>query len=258
MPSEKTHHLEVSSGARFGSVILGLMALGAGAALQAQTDQRASFGSFGGSVTIASDYMFRGISNSNEEPQIQGDINWSHNSGFYAGVWATNTDFGGPGNSMELDPYIGFANSIGDTGLSYDVGYWIYTYPGSESDFDYSELYAIGTWTSGDLSVSPSIWYAPNYFGEDFLDDVEGLAYDLTLSHAFAENLNASVRLGKQTFHGGGAGLDYLYYDLGVSKTLGDFSLGLRWHDTEDAKAALIGDTDLAEGRLVVNVTRSF
>ncbi|SFR47443.1 conserved hypothetical protein [Marinobacter daqiaonensis] len=257
MGIKKPHHNNVFPGTAFGSLI-GLVAMALCSPVQAQLDEGASFGTFGGSVTLASDYMFRGVSNSNEEPQIQGDINWSHGSGAYIGVWATNTNFGGPGNSMELDPYIGFAGSIGDAGLSYDVGYWLYTYPGSESDFDYSELYAVGTWTAGDLSISPSVWYAPNYFGEDFLDGVEGLAYDLTLSHALPWDMGASARIGKQTFHSGGDGLDYLYYDIGVTRAVGEFSLGLRWHDTDDVDAALVGDTDLADGRFVVNITRSF
>lgn len=258
MRIQKTYHNEVSSGTRIVSLAVALAALTTGSAVHAQSDEDTSFGTFGGSLTIASDYMFRGVSNSNEEPQVQGDMNWSHGSGVYVGIWTTNTNFGGPGNSMELDPYIGFASSIGDTGLSYDVGYWAYTYPGSQSDFDYSEFYGIGTWTAGDLSISPSVWYTANYFGTDFLDEVEGLAYDLTVSHALPWDMNASARAGKQTFRNGGDGLDYLYYDVGVTKTAGDFSIGLRWHDTEDAQAALIGDTDLAEGRLVLNVTRSF
>lgn len=256
MHTEISRYNELSSRTGPAGLIAGLVVLTVSSVLQAQ--EATGPGTFGGSVTLASDYMFRGISNSNEEPQIQGDFNWSHNSGVYAGVWATNTNFGGPGNSMELDPYIGFANSVGDTGFSYDLGYWLYTYPGSESDFDYAEFYAIGTWSTGDLSISPSAWYTDNYFGEDFLDDVEGLAYDLTVSHALPLAMSASARVGEQTFHGGGEGLDYLYYDIGVTKTVGDFSLGLRWHDTDGVETALVGDTDLADGRLVFNVTRSF
>lgn len=247
-----------SSRTRVGSLVAALAAMTIGFAMPAQASENATFGTFGGNLTIATDYMFRGVSNSNEKPQVQAGINWSHDSGIYAGVWATNTDFGGSGNSMELDPYIGFADSIGDTGFSYDVGYWLYTYPGSESDFDYSEFYAIGTWTSGDLSLSPSVWYSINYFGEDFLDEVEGLAYDLTASHALPWNMDVSARVGEQTFRDGGDGLDYLFYDIGVTRMAGGFSLGLRWHDTEGIEAALIGDKDLAEGRFVFNVTRSF
>jgi len=237
--------------------VLAPLALITTPALHAQDDGTTSFGTLGGSLTIASDYMFRGVSNSNEEPQVQGDMNWSHGSGVYAGIWTTNTNFGGPGNSMELDPYVGFASSIGDTGLSYDVGYWAYTYPGSQSDFDYSEFYGIGTWAMGDLSFSPSVWYARDYFGADY----NGLAYDLTVSHALPWTMEASARVGEQTFHGGGSagdGFDYVYYDVGVTKTAGDFNLGLRWHDTNDDAESFVTDDDLVEGRVVFNITRSF
>ena len=240
--------------------VLTPLALLATPALHAQDGENTSFGSFGGSLTYASDYMFRGVSNSNEGPQVQGDMNWSHDSGFYLGLWTTNTNYGGNGNSMELDPYIGFASSIGDTGISYDVGYFAYSYPRSDQDFDFAEFYAIGTWTSGDLSISPSVWYAQDYFGPDFLGEASSVAYDLTISHALPWTMEVSARVGEQAFHGDGSiseGVDYLYYDAGITKTAGDFSLGLRWHDTEDA-FALIGDEDLIDGRVVFNITRSF
>lgn len=245
---------------RFGSAaiapIVAAMLLAVGP-VAAQSDGEEGFGSFGGSVMLATDYVFRGISNSNEEFQVQGDLNWSHSSGFYAGLWASNTDFGGEGNSMELDPYIGYANSIGDSGFSYDVGYWSFNYPGSEADFDYGEFYAIGTYAVGSFYVSPSVWYADNYFGNDFLDGVSGLAYDLTVGFQLPGGMDASARLGEQTFDSGASELDYVYYDAGVAKTLGGFNLALRWHDTDDVKSGL-ADPDLADGRLVFSVTRNF
>lgn len=238
---------------------LAMAGLGVVGTAQAQSDDEAGFGTFGGSAMISSDYVFRGISNSNEEPQVQVDFNWSHEIGIYTGVWASNTDFGGAGNSMELDPYIGFANTIGDTGFSYDVGYWFYTYPGSESDLNYGEAYAIGTYSQGRFYVSPSVWYADNYFGEDFLDDVHGIAYDVTVGWEFPWQINASARLGEQTFTSGGDGLDYTYYDIGATKSVAGFDLSLRWHDTDGVEVpAFIVDEALADDRIVFSVSRSF
>ena len=211
------------------------------------------YGSFGGNATLATDYRFRGISNSNEEPQVLVDFNWSHPAGFYAGVWSSNTDFGGPGNSMELDPYIGYANAIGDTAFSYDVGYWLYTYPGAESDFDYSELYAIGTWSGEQLSISPSVWYADDYFGEDY----SGLAYEVTGAWQLPRDLEVSATVGEQTFGSDADEFDYVYYNAGITQTLGDWSLDVRWHDTDDVDSGFV-DPDLAEGNLVFGVTRTF
>lgn len=84
---------------------------------------------FGGSVMVATEYVFRSIFNFNEKLQILGDFNGSHSGGFYAGVSASNTGFGGESNSMELDPCIGHANRTGDSGFSYDLAFWSYSYP---------------------------------------------------------------------------------------------------------------------------------
>lgn len=224
-----------------------------------QGDDSLQLGSIGGSVTFSTDYRFRGISNSNNRPQIQGDLNWSHPVGVYAGIWSTNTNFGGDGNSMELDPYIGYATAFGDSGFSIDLGYWWYTYPGATSDLDFAELYAIGTYAVGDFSVSPSAWYTDNYFGEDFLDGVSGLAYDVTVSWSLPRDFSLSARVGEQTFGSGGEGLDYIYYDAGVSKSWGDLTLDLRWVDTGDVDDTLTaGDSDLAKGEAMLTVTHAF
>jgi len=237
-----------------GTGTLALAALTFVSGVHAQSEAEGpSYGSFYGSAMLSTDYVFRGISNSNEEPQVQVDMGWSHPIGFYGGVWSSNTDFGGAGNSMEVDPYVGFANAVGDTGLSYDVGYSQYTYPGSPFDIDYGEAYAIGSYRQGDFYVSPSVWYAKDYFGFEY----DGIAYDVTLGMELPWELQASARVGEQTFTDEGSDADYLYYDVGATKTLGGFDLSLRYHDTDDAELAA-GDSDLADGRLVFSVSHGF
>lgn len=241
--------------AKAAAIALGV--LGFACVVPAHEEAEPAFGSFGGSLTLATDYMFRGISNSNNRPQVQGDFNWSHGSGVYAGVWASNTDFGGPGNSMEIDPYLGFADVIGDTGLSYDVGAWSYNYPGSRSDFDYTEYYVILTRAAGDLSISPSLWYTDNYFGDDFLEDVNGFAYDITVAYDLPRQFSVSARVGEQTFGSGTGELDYVYYDVAVAKDWRDFTVKLGWYDTDGIDPQL-ADPDLGDGEAVLSLTRTF
>jgi uncharacterized protein (TIGR02001 family) len=243
---------------RLGVSALAVAALGLASAAQAQSDDGVDFGTFGGSASMSTDYVFRGISNTDEKPQVQVDFNWSHSSGVYAGVWGSNTDFGGD-SSVEIDPYIGYAGSIGDTGFSYDVGYWQYIYPDSGDDRDYGEFYGIGTYSQGPFYVSPSVWFTPNYFGDDiFADDFTGTAVDVTVGWEFAWGIQASARIGEQTFGSDAPDdLEYTYFDAGVSKNLGGFDLGLRWHGT-DGGEELAGDPELADDRLVFSVSRSF
>ena len=71
---------------------------------------------------FASMYLWRGENLTPDGPQISGDLNYSHGSGFYAGVWVTNETGG-----HETDLYLGYGGSVGDFG--YDVSYWKYLYP---------------------------------------------------------------------------------------------------------------------------------
>ena len=73
-------------------------------------------------VALTTDYRFRGISQTDEKPAIQGGFDVALDNGIYIGTWGSNVDFA---NSLELDYYIGFANDINED-WSYDVGYIYY------------------------------------------------------------------------------------------------------------------------------------
>ncbi len=99
-----------------------------------------------GNVSLTSDYKFRGISQSDESPAIQGGLDYAHDSGFYVGTWASSVDFdtngAGYDGSLELDVYAGFGNTIGDSDFGYDVGVMYYAYPGDDgAEGDYFEFY---------------------------------------------------------------------------------------------------------------------
>jgi uncharacterized protein (TIGR02001 family) len=103
-------------------------------------------------VGLYSQYIFRGYTQTNGDPALQGGIDIEHSSGFYAGAWASNiswledTNAYSSGGSMELDLYAGYAADIGETGLRYDVGILQYLYPGevaaSKSKANTTEVHA--------------------------------------------------------------------------------------------------------------------
>jgi len=102
------------------------------------------------SVSVSNMYLWRGLSISNPAPQVSGDINFSHDSGVYAGIWTSSE--GGFDGSSETDLTVGFAKKFGDVGI--DVGVAEYIYPdavnadtGSDklSDTDISEFYVGGS-----------------------------------------------------------------------------------------------------------------
>src|SRR5690606_22311964 len=84
-------------------------------------------------ISIVSDYAFRGISQTDQRPALQGGFDYAHESGFYVGVWGSNVswlqDLGASGSSLEIDLYGGYATELGPFGV--DVGLLQYYYPGS-------------------------------------------------------------------------------------------------------------------------------
>jgi len=116
-----------------------------------------------GSATIASDYRFRGVSQSDREMAVQGGITVAHESGLYGGVWASNLagwgTFGGA--NMELDLIGGYKAKLADN-ATLDVGLTWYMYPGGADKTDFAEPYAKLTGTTGPATLTAGVAYAPS------------------------------------------------------------------------------------------------
>jgi len=137
-------------------------------------------------ITLANDYLFNGVSQTDESPAIQGSIDWSGNSGWYAGGWASNVDFGDDTN-IEADVYVGYYTAINDA-VNLDAGIAHYTYRGAgySSDGNYSEVYT--KWNFGAIDLN--FWYAPDYFGTG------AGHYIVMLNHTFTINDDLSILVG--------------------------------------------------------------
>ncbi len=115
-----------------------------------------------GSVGIASDYRFRGVSQSDQEMAVQGGLTLTHESGVYAGLWASNLagwgTFGGA--NMELDLIAGYKARLAHD-ATLDVGLTWYTYPGGAARTAFVEPYAKLTGTAGPATLTAGAAYAP-------------------------------------------------------------------------------------------------
>lgn len=115
-----------------------------------------------GSASIASDYRFRGVSQSDREMAVQGGITVTHRNGAYIATWASNLagwgTFGGA--NMELDLIGGYRAKLADT-ATLDVGLTWYMYPGGAAKTDVAEPYAKLTGTVGPATLTAGVAYAP-------------------------------------------------------------------------------------------------
>ena len=129
-----------------------LTALSSTAAMAAEENTLAQYGlSFSGSVALTSDYRFRGMTQTQNDPAIQGTFTLAHSSGLYASVFASNTDFGNDAPHLELDPSIGFTVALPFSDKikpTLDVGVVEYNYPSYTKDWDWTEFYAKLTFAS--------------------------------------------------------------------------------------------------------------
>lgn len=232
-------------------LLLGAVAISA-CALPVIANAETQVGDFtvSANVGLVSDYVFRGISQADEGPALQGGFDVSHSTGFYAGVWGSNVDFNdGDEASLEIDYYAGYANDY--NGFAYDLGVIYYQYPGADSDLNYDFLEAAGSlgYDFGVAALSGSVNYSPEFFG----DTGDAVYYAAALDVPLPQDFSASAHLGHQDID---QGVDYTDWSLGLGYSVAGFDLGLTYYDTD-----LDEPTECADGcseRVVFSISRSF
>lgn len=221
------------------AAVLGLaLSAGAASAQSAGTDLDVAF-----NVSATSDYVFRGFSQTNEDPAIQGGIDLTAGS-FYAGTWASTVDFGDD-TDAEIDLYGGYRTEAG--GFEWDLGVAGYFYAGEPSGADYNffEVLASVSRAVGPATVGAQVAYSPDFFGADEKATyVEGnVAFEAT------PKLTVSAALGHQWLD---VGADYLTWNVGLGYAFNDvLSADVRYHDTDV-------DSPLSDGRVTFTLSAAF
>ncbi|MXY54849.1 MAG: hypothetical protein F4Y41_00390, partial [Gammaproteobacteria bacterium] len=172
-----------------------------------------------GNVTLASDYSFRGWSQTSRDPAIQGGFDVAFESGFSLGTWASNVNFGD--TSMEWDLYFGWSGEISE-GMELGVQLIHFQYP-NDTDLNYQELavsLAIGDFGVG-VNYSPEYLAAPN---ETFFYPYASYSYSLTeqISLDFSVGLNIAK---SDDFFGDDS--EYIDYSATASLPLGGVNFGI-------------------------------
>jgi uncharacterized protein (TIGR02001 family) len=227
-------------------------------------------------VGLYSQYIFRGLTQTDRKPALQGGVDLTHSSGFYLGAWGSNiswlrdkygvgqTDeaetFYKSGGNLELDLYGGFRTELGKSGVGIDLGALQYWYPGSErgrstgagyAKANTTEVYGALSygWLQGKVSVVTS-------------DDAWGWGKTASVtkdaSGTYYAELNATLPIGEWVGGGAFSGLtgiahiarqefnnnevflaSYTDYKLGLQKAFENgVNVGAYWTDTNGAKNA--------------------
>lgn len=217
--------------------------------------------SVSGGVWGVSDYVWRGVSQTQEDPTWQAELGVEHDSGFYVGAFLSGVDFTPSGADwddgidFEANVYIGWAQQISDT-LTLDLGYTRIFYPGSKDGFDadFNEFSAeLGI---GD-NYTATVVYSP---------DTVNLG-----SSAWYYRLGGAWELGDSGFTlGAGVGLfdlgselggSYKDFEVSVARSFGNVALKLAYHDTagyDESIAESLGERHLADSRVVFSIGYEF
>lgn len=225
-----------------------------------------------GSVGLVSNYVFRGLTQTNQEPALQAGLLATLPSGLYAGMWGSSVSwfsdaYPTTSSSLEIDLYAGYKHSLGE-GFSCDVGLLRYQYPGDYPGIggavvepDTTELYAALSWKMLTLKGSYSL-------GDTFgVNDSSGTWYaDLTGSFELPQDFLLCLHAGRQEYSGENSGVsnDSLYsysdYSAMLCRPIGmGFTLGITYShaDTEDAGYTILGD-NIGEDQWVLSLVKSF
>ena len=226
-------------------------------------------------VTLASEYVFRGFSQTAENPAVQGGFDLSI-SWFYIGVWASNLDFGAdpdnPNNdiaNIEMDWYAGINKSF--NGVDMTAGVIYYTYPGAydpDAELDFVEITAgISGKVFNAIDAGLTVYYSPEYTLETGdVWTIEGTfevaLWDMGPVSTSLSGTLATV-IGDENDLNGAFGMNedsYLYWNVGLGFAYGIFTLDLRYWDTDisDTDRFCSGSLFQCDERFVASLTAEF
>jgi len=237
-----------------------------GKAMEAPKPHRELSYSF--NIAGTTDYIFRGISQTDRDPTLQGGADFAYGS-LYLGIWASGLDFGEDGSGqgvadLEIDIYGGYTPSWDTKShfgkIDFDFGVIYYLYPGARDDgaeLDYVELKAGYSWSPlhPNLTTGTTVYWSPEYSGE------LGTVWTVETSASYEFH---SIRgivptfsglLGWQT--GDSAAYrafvngddEYYYWNAGLELAIEKITLDFRYWDTDIANNGPFG-TGFCDGPL--------
>ena len=211
-----------------GACLIGLVVCGIASQADAQVVEPAD-PSIAWNVAVGSDYVFRGVSQTEEEAAISGGGDLTSGS-FYAGAWASNVAFpGDPDTNAEFDVYAGIRPEF--AGWTWDVGAvgYFYTSQPDGADYAYVEAKVAASRSIGPATIGAAVYYSPDFFGAAE-DDATYAEVNGAVSPADKWTISGAV--GRQCVS---SDFDYTTWNVGVARQLTDnLTLDVRYHDTEE------------------------
>ena len=208
------------------------------------------------SLAATSDYVFRGVSQTDEKPAAQAGITYTSPIGIYVGLWASNVDFGSGGPDIEVDGFVGYNTDLSDQ-WNLDLSVVRYSYhKGSDDygDIDYNEYIAKVSYAATEkVGLTALVAYANDYGNADVKEVYSSLGSSIDVGAGVS--LNLGVGYTSLEADGGGRS-DYFDGLVSVSRDFGPINANLGYYDTFGSDASLLKDgSDIYDNRVALTLT---
>ena len=208
---------------------------------------------YSGYLTVTTDYVYRGVSNSDGDlaAQLGGDI--AFDSGFYAGLWASTIDIdSGPGRQrdLEINYYLGYGLELNNDWIL-NASFLAYTYPGAEGTVDYDfEEFGLS------LNYRDWLWMEYSWSPDLYHSDESAWNFSLLAEWSLPNHFSLSAGAGHYDVSDL-TGSDYEYWQIGISRPIGRVDIDLRYHGTSDW-VPVVSSAQRADDRVVLSARLNF
>jgi uncharacterized protein (TIGR02001 family) len=222
-----------------------------------------------GNLGLTSDYRFRGVSQTQNAPAVQGGLDYAHSSGFYVGNWnsSVSSQVYTNGAGVESDLYAGWKKEV-YKGISIDVGTYNYFYPrattsaATGSNFDTYEAFA-GVGYKDLISAKYSQTLGNGYFGTANARGTSYTQVDGKLPVPVIKNLAVVAHYGR-TNVANSSNLDYNDVNAGFVYSLPkDYDVSVKYFTNTGTSTAFenantVSGQKLYKNAVVVGLTKTF
>ncbi|HBH36543.1 MAG TPA: hypothetical protein DDW45_09490 [Gammaproteobacteria bacterium] len=207
-------------------IACGIALMGMTSALHAAETTTNSY-ELSANIGVTSNYLWRGVTQTDDGPAVSGGVDWAHAGGFYLGAWISNIDWAldDVGSGAEVDFYGGFKGEYEEFG--YDVGLIYYYYPSTGyEDSNFFELAVSGSWKWFSAGINYTLTGDADSGAPFSSGDIY---YHISASYEFAESWSIGGTVGYYDFDTSGAWEaangdgDYAHGQIDLTKSAGEW-----------------------------------
>ena len=182
-------------------------------------------------VSGTSNYFYRGYSKSGNSPTVRANIDYTHSSGVFGGLWVSRVDFQDKADAdpsgVEFYPYVGYSHKLSaQWRLEGSVARYIYAGKIFGKDSDYNE-YTVSAHYSDLLTARVDVADDAYNRGDTTVN------YEISGRYPLGDRLSISAGLGLNQSQ---SALEYnwLYWNAGISWFFKYGALDLRYVDATE------------------------